>query len=173
LDRSLEEDFTAFVTERAHALLKAAYALTGDQHAAQDLVQSAFAKAFLKWRKISDSPEPYVRRIIYHDFVSMWRNHRRKPEVIVAEPPDRSDDGELEDDAAIRLLMREALAALPPRQRAVIVLRYFEDFSVEETAAILACGKGTVASQASRALAKLREAVSHLDGVEDLTGVGS
>jgi RNA polymerase sigma factor (sigma-70 family) len=65
------------------------------------------------------------------------------------------------------------MALLPPRQRAVIVLRYLEDFSVEETAAILSCGKGTVASQANRALAKLREAVSQLDDVDDLTGVGT
>jgi RNA polymerase sigma-70 factor (sigma-E family) len=171
VDRSLERKFTAFVEERAHALLNAAYALTGDRHAAQDLVQSAFAKAFLRWRKISDEPEPYVRRIIYHDFVSAWRVRRRRGEVVVAEPPDRSDGGPLEREAAERLLLRQALGALPPRQRAVIVLRYFEDRSVEETAAILSCRAGTVASQASKALAKLRDAMSQVDN--DLTGAGA
>lgn len=171
VDRSVEEDFTAFVAERAHALLKAAYALTGDQDAAQDLVQGAFAKAFLRWRRITGEPEAYVRRIIYHDFVSIWRSRRRRMELIVPAPPERSGAGGLEHDTAVRLMLREALLALPPRQRAVIILRYFEDLSIEETAAILSCREGTVASQASRALAKLREAVPDLQHAYDFTGV--
>lgn len=162
MDKSLEEEFTAFVAERAHALLKAAYALTGDQDAAQDLVQNAFAKAFLRWRRISGEPEPYVRRIIYHDFVSSWRRRRRRDEVPVADPPDRSGPRGLEHDVAVRLMLRDALLALPPKQRAVIVLRYLEDMSLEQTAATLSCREGTVASQASRALAKLRQAVPDL-----------
>ncbi|WP_027346957.1 SigE family RNA polymerase sigma factor [Hamadaea tsunoensis] len=158
---SPEEEFRDFVAGRAHTLLKAAYALTGDRHAAEDLVQSALAKTFARWRRISE-PEPYIRRMIYHDFVSDRRSRKRRPEVVVAEPPERSDFAGLESEAALRLLMRDALLALPPRQRAVLVLRYFEDLSLAETAAALSCREGTVASQASRALAKLRELVPDL-----------
>jgi RNA polymerase sigma-70 factor (sigma-E family) len=151
-----EADFTEFVAERAHALLRTAYALTGDRHAAEDLVQTALAKAYARWRRIDDEPEPYVRRMIYNDFVSSWRRGRRRTEISMAEPPDRSGPVRLEHDTALRMLVRDALSALPPRQRAVLVLRYFEDLSVEETAAVLSCRQGTVASQANRALAKLR-----------------
>jgi RNA polymerase sigma-70 factor (sigma-E family) len=160
---SQEADFTAFVAERAHSLLRTAYALTGDRHAAEDLVQNALGKAYARWRRIEDEPEPYVRRMIYNDFVSSWRRSRRRAEISVAEPPDRSGPARLENDAALRMLLRDALMALPPRQRAVLVLRYFEDLSLQETAAVLSCGQGTVASQASRALAKLREIVGGLD----------
>lgn len=160
---SREADFTAFVAGRAHALLKTAYALTGDRHAAEDLVQTALAKAYARWRRIDGEPEPYVRRMIYNDFVSAWRRSRRRPEISVAEPPERSSPARLETDAALRMLLRDALLALPPRQRAVLILRYFEDLSVEETAAVLSCRQGTVASQTARALAKLRRSVPQFD----------
>jgi RNA polymerase sigma-70 factor (sigma-E family) len=161
--QSLDEEFTAFVAATAHGLLRSAYALTGDQHAAEDLVQTALAKAFSRWRKISGEPEPYVRRIIYHDFVSGWRRRRRGRELPMAQMPDRPAAGHFDHDATLRLMLRDALLALPPRQRAVIILRYLEDLSVDETAAILECRKGTVASQANRALAKLRDALPHHD----------
>jgi RNA polymerase sigma-70 factor (sigma-E family) len=160
---SPEASFTAFVADRAHALLRTAYALTGDRHAAEDLVQNALAKAYARWRRIDGEPEPYVRRMIYNDFVSAWRRGRRHPEISVAEPPERSGPARLESDTALRMLLRDALLALPPRQRAVLILRYFEDLSLEETAAVLSCSQGTVASQTSRALAKLRESVPQLD----------
>ena len=169
--KSLEADFTAFVAARAHALLKTAYALTGDRHAAEDLVQNALAKAFARWRRINGKPEPYLRQVIYNDFVSGWRSRRRHPEVIVAEVPERSDAGRLVGDAALRLLLRDALLALPPRQRAVLVLRYLEDRSVEATASVLSCRPGTVASQASRVLATLRELVPQLDRFDDFSEV--
>lgn len=165
---TVEEEFSAFVAQRAHTLLKAAYALTGDQHAAQDLVQTALAKAFVRWRRITGEAEPYVRRIIYHDFVSIWRR-RRRHEIVVARPPEPRRAGVADDDADTRIALRQALLALPPRQRAVIVLRYLEDRSIEETAAILACREGTVASQTSRALAKLRHLAPGLQ--QDLSGV--
>jgi DNA-directed RNA polymerase specialized sigma24 family protein len=109
---SADAEFTAFVTQRADALLRVAYALTGDQHAAQDLVQNAFAKAFVRWRRISGDPEPYLRRIIYHDFVSVWRGRRRRMEVSVAAPPQRSVAGSLDHDTAVRLMLREAVLDL-------------------------------------------------------------
>lgn len=171
MDSSPEAEFTAFVTARAHALLKAAYALTGDQDAAQDLVQTAFAKVFVRWRRISGEPEAYARRVIYHDFVSTWRSRRRRHEVVMAAPPERQSAGALDHDTAVRLMLRDALLSLPPRQRAVIILRYLEDLTLDETAAILSCRKGTVASQAARALAKLRQVVPDLWQTNDFTGV--
>jgi RNA polymerase sigma-70 factor (sigma-E family) len=169
VDRSEEAEFAGFVAERAHALLRTAYALTGDRHAAEDLVQTALAKAFARWRRI-DTPEPYLRRMIYNDFVSGRRSPRSRAEITVAEPPDSTESRPTESDTALRLLLRDALQTLPPRQRAVLILRYFEDLSIEETAAVLSCRPGTVASQASRALAKLRELVPQLDWSTELVG---
>jgi len=156
---TVEREFTEFVTGRAHALLQVAYALTGDQHAAEDLLQGALAKALVRWRHIEGAPEAYVRRILYRDHVSAWRRFGRR-EIPVAEPPERPAPDQPE--AALRLAARAALLALPPRQRAVQVLRYLEDRSLEETAALLGCTTGTVGSQASRALAKLRALVPGL-----------
>ena len=160
----VEREFTEFVAARGHALLQVAYALTGDQHAAEDLVQGALAKAFVRWRQIHGEAEPYIRRILYHDTVSRWRRPQRRAETTVAVPPDRPGPA---DDVDLRLVLREALLALPPRQRAVLVLRYLEDLSVDETAEVLGCRRGTVASQAHAALAKLREAVADLSPSTD------
>ena len=169
MEVSPEDEFRDFVAGRAHALLRAAYALTGDRHAAEDLVQSALAKAFARWRRISE-PEPYVRKMIYHEFVSSWRVQQRRGEFVVAQLPDRGDGTQLEADTALRLRLRDALLLLPPRQRAVLVLRYFEDLTVAQTAAVLSCRAGTVASQASRALVKLRELVPDLNWSASFTG---
>jgi RNA polymerase sigma-70 factor (sigma-E family) len=166
VETSQEAEFAAFVTGRAHALLKTAYALTGDRHAAEDLVQTALAKAFARWRRIDD-PEPYLRRMIYNDFVSGRRSLRSRAEITMAKPPDYASGRYMESDTALRLLLRDALQTLPLRQRAVLILRYFEDLSVEETAAVLSCRQGTVASQASRALAKLRDLIPQLDWSSD------
>jgi RNA polymerase sigma-70 factor (sigma-E family) len=157
-----DHEFTAFVTDRSRALLRSAYALTGDQYAAEDLVQTALAKVYARWARLSDDPEHYVRKIIYHDFVSIWRRRRRRGEVVLAEPPERSAPDDLHG-SELRLVLGEALDTLPPRQRAVIVLRYLEDYSLLQTAAVLGCSTGTVASQANRALAKLRELIPAID----------
>ncbi|MEV1331722.1 SigE family RNA polymerase sigma factor [Micromonospora costi] len=158
-------EFTAFVNERGDVLLRVAYALAGNQHAAEDLLQNALAKAYARWPRIRGDAEPYVRRILYHDQISGWRRRSRRPEVPVAVLPERAADRDSGDDTDLRLLLRDALLALPPRQRAVLTLRYLEDLSVEETANVLGCRVGTVASQASKALAKLRRLVPALDGV--------
>ncbi|WP_433834260.1 SigE family RNA polymerase sigma factor [Actinoplanes sp. CA-015351] len=160
---SNEAEFTAFVVDRAPALVRVAYALTGDQQTAEDLVQSALAKAFARWSRISGDPEPYVRRIIYNDRVSGWRRQGRRPELLMAELPEAGPAYRHDQDTALRLTLRQALLSLPPRQRAVLVLRYLEDRSVEQTAEVLGCRPGTVASQAARALKKLRELVPELD----------
>ena len=166
MDTSEEADFTAFVTARGHLLLRTAYALTGDRHAAEDLVQAVLAKAFARWRRIAE-PEPYVQKMIYNEFVTGWRRHRRRAEISVAEPPEAATPDSMESGVASRLVLRKALLSLPPRQRAVLILRYFEDLSVDETAAVLSCGRGTVGSQTHRALIRLRELVPALDWTPD------
>ena len=90
MDTSVESEFTEFVVRRSHALLRVAYALTGDAHAAEDLVQQALAKAFVHWRRIHGEAEPYVKRIIYHDSASRWRRRSQRAETVMAAPPDRT-----------------------------------------------------------------------------------
>ncbi|MCW3842356.1 SigE family RNA polymerase sigma factor [Micromonospora yasonensis] len=164
----IDGEFTAFVTERGPALLRVAYALAGNQHAAEDLLQNALAKAYARWPRIRGDAEPYVKRILYHDQVSGWRRRSRRAEVPFAELPDRAAAG---PDPDLRLLLREALRALPPRQRAVLTLRYLEDLSVDQTAALLGCRAGTVASQTAKALARLRQLVPGLDELTSRTEV--
>jgi RNA polymerase sigma-70 factor (sigma-E family) len=162
VERSVEQEFTAFVAERSHALLRVAYTLTGDQRAAEDLLQGALAKAYARWGRIDGDAEPYVRRIIYNDLVSVWRRLGRYREVSVPELPERAATRRHDHDTTVRLVLREALLSLPPRQRAVLVLRYLEDRSIDETAEVLGCRPGTVASQTARALAKLKDLVPDL-----------
>ncbi|WP_238007574.1 SigE family RNA polymerase sigma factor [Dactylosporangium sp. AC04546] len=161
MDKAAEREFSEFVAARGTTLLRVAYALTGEQHAAEDLVQTALAKAMLRWTRIRGDAEPYVRKIMYHEHVSWWRRLRHRREVVTAEPPER---GRADDDPHLRLTMRAALATLPARQRAVLVLRYLEDLSEQQVADLLGVSTGTVGSQASRALATLRRRLPDLDG---------
>jgi RNA polymerase sigma-70 factor (sigma-E family) len=157
VDPAETAEFNAFVAERTHALFRTAYALAGNQHAAEDLLQSALARLVLYWPRITTDPEAYVRRIIYREHVSLWRRMWWRRETAVAEPPEPAGGGsDPAGDSVQRLVLRDALLRLPPRQRAVVVLRYLEDRSEQEVAEILGCTPGTVGSQASRALAKLR-----------------
>ena len=168
MEQSLEAEFTAFVAGRGQALLRIAYALSGDRRTAEDLVQGALAKAYTKWPRIHSDAEAYVRRIIYNDQASRWRRLGRGREVPVAEVPERPPTGGSGLEPADRMALREALLSLPARQRAVLVLRYLEDRTVQETAEVLGCRPGTVASQASRALATLRD---RFVDVDEWTGV--
>ncbi|MGI5184011.1 SigE family RNA polymerase sigma factor [Dactylosporangium sp. CA-152071] len=167
MDAVTKYEFTEFVEQRSHALFRFAYALTGAQHTAEDLLQGALAKALMKWSSITDQPEPYVKRIVYRDWVSGWRHRSRRPETLMATPPEEAiaDPSERSD---LRLVLREALRVLTPRQRAVIVLRYLDDMTEQQVADLLGCSTGTVASLTSRALSKLRSAAASsptLDGV--------
>lgn len=148
--------FDAFVRARMPALLRFAHALTGDPHTAADLVQDALERTGMRWSRLDrqGDPEAYVRRAILNGRTSRWRKLRR--ETLVDTPPDRTIclDPPGRDETLWRLL-----ATLPHRQRAVIVLRYYEDMSEEQIAATLGCAPGTVKSQASKALAKLRAAM--------------
>lgn len=148
-----EESFAAFVAARRGALLRTAYLLTGDRHDAEDLVQVALMKAVPHWRRIAHQPEAYVRRILARESVSRWRR-RRWREVSTGELPEEAA-GATDHDA--RADLRTALQQLAPRQRAVVVLRYFDDLTEQQTAAAMGIGVGTVKSQARDALRRLRD----------------
>ena len=149
-----EAEFDDFVVARSSALLRTAYLLTGDLDRAEDLLQTALAKAWFAWRRIEWEPEAYVRRIMATTSASWWRR-RWTGETPTTELPETAVPPESERTAERNDLWL-ALRRLPPRQRAVVVLRYLEDRSEAETAQLLDCAPGTVKSQAAKALAKLR-----------------
>jgi len=148
--------FDAFARGRMRELLRFAHVLTGDADRAADLVQDALERTLLAWSRIEHKhdPEGYVRQAIVNRHVSVWRRLRR--ERLVAETPDQpyADAGARDSE------LWAALATLPPRQRAVLVLRYYEDLSEADCAAVMGCSVGTVKSQAWKALARLRARVS-------------
>jgi RNA polymerase sigma-70 factor (sigma-E family) len=146
--------FDEFVATRSPALLRTAYLLTGDHGLAEDLLQTALAKCWFAWGRIDGPPEPYVRRTLLTTYATWWRRKWRA-ERPAGELPDRVDPAAttpVEDRDALW----RALGELPRRQRAVVVLRYYEDLSEAETAATLGISTGTVKSQAAKALAALR-----------------
>lgn len=147
-------EFDDFVAARSSALLRTAYLLTHDHALAEDLLQTALTKAWFAWRRIGGEPEPYVRRILVNTFATWWRR-RWNGEHATEDLPDRGvADRTGASDTSTDLW--DALGRLPRRQRAVVVLRYFEDLTETETAQALGCSVGTVKSQCSRALSKLR-----------------
>jgi RNA polymerase sigma-70 factor (sigma-E family) len=151
------DGFAEFVAARSGGLLRRAWLLTGDAGKAEDLLQTVLARAWRRWSAIvaGGSPEAYLRRALYTTYVSWWRR-RWRAEVPSAAPPERAGAGDLAAESATRDLVRRALARLSRQQRAVVVLRYVEDYSVERTAEVLGCSAGTVKVQAARALKALR-----------------
>ena len=151
-----EGEFRDFVLARRRALMRTAYLLTGDTGRAEDLVQTTLAKAFVAWRRVRavDDPDAYVARILINAHNSEQRRKRVR-EWLPGTVPDRAaaDGAEVVAD---RSALMAALATLAPRQRAVVVLRFWEDRSENDVAHLLGCSVGTVRSQASRGLAKLR-----------------
>ncbi|MFF5444102.1 SigE family RNA polymerase sigma factor [Streptomyces sp. NPDC012888] len=152
-----EAEFQSFVRARWAHLVRTAYLLTGDPHDAEDLTQTALAKAYRSWRRVlgADSPEAYVRRMLVSCNNDRFRK-RRVAERLTAVPPETLSPDPTAAWADERYALLAALATLPARQRAVVVLRYWEDLPEAEVAAALGCSTGTVKSQASKALAKLR-----------------
>ena len=151
--------FAEYFAARSGAMRGTAYLLCGDWHRAEDLVQTAFTKLYTHWNKVArhESLDPYVRKVLIRTFIDdgrrgWWR--RERPQEI---PVEHEAAQAPTDD---RLMLLQALAKVPARQRAVLVLRYWEDMSVEETAAALSCSTGTVKSQASRGLDTLRGLVA-------------
>jgi RNA polymerase sigma-70 factor (sigma-E family) len=141
-------------------LVRTAYAVAGDRGLAEDAVQTAFAKAYRSWRRISrlEAPEAYLRRMVVNEVLSDRRRARTRHEVASSAPPERpGPDGQAGHDPALAHDdLWQAVSALPPRQRAVLVLRYYEDLSEQQIADALGCRPGTVKSQAAAALASLR-----------------
>ncbi|MER6579483.1 SigE family RNA polymerase sigma factor [Nonomuraea sp. NPDC001023] len=162
-----QRDFTEFVVARSDRLIRLAYLLTGDQHAAEDLLQTALARTAGHWRRIRDSPEAYVRKVMYHEQVGRWRSPRWSRERLVLEPPERAADDRT-DEVETRLTLAKALRVLPARKRAVLVLRYYEDLPESEVAAIMGCSVGTVRSQTHQAIVRLRELISDTVTLEGL-----
>lgn len=149
-----EESFREFVSARLPALQRAAWLLTGDVHLAEDLVQTALAKAASRWERIvaGGDPEPYVRRILYTEHVSWWRR-RKLSEVVQHDVPEQR---QVEVDVPLRVTMMDALARLTSKQRAVLLLRYYEDLSESQTADLLGVSIGTVRSQTRHAISRMR-----------------
>jgi RNA polymerase sigma-70 factor (sigma-E family) len=163
------QDFEEFVVARFGALARTGYLLVGDWNLAQDLVQEALTATASRWESVCrrGDPEPYVRQAMYHRSIDWWRK-RRVPETPLGSPtpPEsaaRSPDEE-EEKSLRRLMLATALSRLTPRQRAVLVLRYYDDLSEAETAVMLGCSVNTVKSQARHALGRLREVAPDLLG---------
>ncbi|WP_433653244.1 SigE family RNA polymerase sigma factor [Micromonospora zamorensis] len=151
------EGYRDYVGARLESLRRTAYLLCGDWHTADDLVSAALVKLLRHWSRVSamENPDAYVRRML----LRVWLDERRRPwrrEAAWAEVPDHPVSASGTDGAADRLTILALLAELPPRRRAVLVLRYFCDLSVEETARELGCTPGTVKSQSARAIETLR-----------------
>jgi RNA polymerase sigma-70 factor (sigma-E family) len=142
--------FESFVAARSKPLLRSALLLTHDHHLAEDLLQTSLSKAWQSWSRIHSEPEAYVRKILFNTYAKWWRR-RWNAELPIADLPESATT-----PPETTHEIRAAIARLPRRQRAVIVLRYYEDLTEAETARVLDCSLGTVKSQASRALAKLR-----------------
>ncbi|MEU4092477.1 SigE family RNA polymerase sigma factor [Streptomyces sp. NPDC026673] len=157
-----DADFEEFVSARGQRLLKVAWLLTGDAHLAEDLLQTALAKVWPRWGSIAEgNPEAYVRKALVNTHLSWWQRrwrgelpHAHDHLTALAGPGAAAGDPFASVD--LEQSLSDAIRLLPPRQRAVVVLRYFEDLSVEETARVLGCRPGTVKSHTSKALAMLR-----------------
>lgn len=152
--RGVDEEFTSFVAAASPQLHRKAWLLTTSSAAADDLLQSALAKAYVAWRRVSaaDDPAAYVSGIVLKTFLSE-RRRRSSSEVVVAEVADAAT---AELDPALRLTLMAALRTLAPLDRAVVVLRYWEDRSVQETAQALGLSSAAVKNRSLRALAALR-----------------
>jgi RNA polymerase sigma-70 factor (sigma-E family) len=149
-------DFDEFVVTRSSRLLRTAFLLTRDWALAEDLLQTALAKSWFAWGRLDDDPEPYVRKVLVNTYASWWRR-RWRGETPTESLPDAHAHG---PDATAQIDDRDelwqALGRLPRRQQAVVVLRYFEDLTEGQTADALGVSTGTVKSQTSKALARLR-----------------
>ena len=147
----MDSAFEEFVALSSGRLLATAAVLTQDRHAAEDLVQATLLKVWSAWGRIEHAPEAYARRTMVNTYTSWWRRRssRERPTDSLPEGVEAPPGSEQAND------LRSALGRLPRRQRAVVVLRYFEDLSVRDVAEVLGCSEGTVKSQTSKALARL------------------
>jgi RNA polymerase sigma-70 factor (sigma-E family) len=165
-----DEEFREFMLGRWPAMVRLAYGLTGDLGHAEDVAQAAFARAYASWSRVArtGNPEAYVRRIVINENNSRFRRRRVTERLVDAVPepagPRSDNTADVADALGDSEALMRALRRLGPRQRAVVVLRFWMDMSEAETAAALDCSVGTVKSQASRALAALRGSAELMEG---------
>lgn len=166
---AMEDEFREFVAARSAALLRSAYLLAGDWATAEDLLQTALTKTYLAWKRLGEieAVEPYARRVLVNTATSWWRRrwHGERPTEFL---PERAVADATEEQLDRDLLWKH-VKALPARQRAVLVLRFYEDMSEAQTAELLDISAGTVKSQTSRALGTLRQRLAaegvHVPGI--------
>ena len=159
-DRDGAASFTRWASERQQALLRTAVLLCGDHHRAEDLVQHALTEVALRWSRLRDEhPDAYARQVMVRTNISWWRRRRREVVLDVRDGTATPGPGAAVDR---RLLLDRALAQLTPKQRATVVLRFYDDLSERDTAEALGVSVGTVKSQTHVALARLREAAPEL-----------
>jgi RNA polymerase sigma-70 factor (sigma-E family) len=165
VDMDTAADFDEFVRAKRAALVRSAYLLTGDRHLAEDLVQSALARTHRGWARLEDpaNAEAYTRKVMYHLQVSWWRRNRVAESMTDELPEPRPTGGPGEATGLTnRMTIHSALAKLSPKQRAVLVYRYFEDRTEAETAELMGVHIGTVKSQTAKALVRLRAVAPEL-----------
>jgi RNA polymerase sigma-70 factor (sigma-E family) len=162
LNRDQEAEFVAFVEGSARRLLRTATMLTGDRGHAEDLLQTALERTARKWSRLDGAPEAYARVVLARLATDRWRALRSRVGEVFGDPPETSVAHDIAGDIAVRQALFAALLRLTPRQRAVLVLRYFDDLTEAQTGDALGIGVGTVKSTTSRALARLREIVPDL-----------
>lgn len=163
-----DEEFTEWMTARQGVLFRTAYLVAGDKQTAEDLVQTAAAKLYLAWDRVRDrgNVDAYMRRIIINEHNSLWRRPWKKREQVAETLPETGYVDRQGDPTEASALWK-VVQSLPPRQRAVIVLRYYEDLSEAEIADTLEISTGTVKSQASRAMATLRASLGPAFQIEE------
>jgi RNA polymerase sigma-70 factor (sigma-E family) len=164
MNEQLDGEFRDFMHARWPAMVRLAYALTGDQGHAEDVAQTAFARAYASWPKVrqTGNPEAYVRQIVINENRNRFRKQRVAERLTDSLPERGSADATRDYDERSALIA--ALQRLGPKQRAVVVLRYWLGLTESEAAIALNCSVGTIKSQASRALASLRQSAELVDG---------
>jgi RNA polymerase sigma-70 factor (sigma-E family) len=167
-----EEQFSAYFSARFHQARRLAYLLCGDWHRADDLAQTAFVRVASSWHRIRDpnAVDAYLRTCLMRSFFTDQRRVWRRREAPMAELPDRQAAADSAEAATNRVAVIRALAKVPPRQRAVLVCRYYDGLDVAATARVLGCTEGTVKSQSARGLSALRTALSGLPEAEAAGG---
>ena len=161
MNRVEEAEFTAFVAGSGRRLLRTAVLLTGDVGHAEDLLQTAFERTARRWSRLDGAPEAYARVVLARLATDRWRRQRSRVREVAVDPPEATG-ADLAIDVALRHSLITAMSQLTRKQRAVLVLRYFDDLSEAQTAAALGVSVGTIKSTSSRATARLRELVPDL-----------
>ncbi|WP_433060439.1 SigE family RNA polymerase sigma factor [Dactylosporangium sp. CS-033363] len=163
----MPSDFDEYFAARRDTVRRTAYLLCGDWHWADDLAQAAFMRLAVSWHRIRDrgALDAFVRQCLVRSYLSETRRAWRRRELAHAEVPDTRAGPDAAEQSAARAAFVAALGKLPPRQRAVLVCRYYQDLSVAQTAEALRCSEGAVKSHASRGLARLKELLGNDEGV--------